>query len=101
MNAQLHALAVLHQGEEPPDTHQIGGWVGPRTSLDDLENRKLLIPPGLELRPLGHPVPNQSLYRLRYLGSSSLVSILFIYYILLLLLFIIFLHPSKFVPVLN
>jgi hypothetical protein len=33
-----------------PDTHWTGGWVGPRTGLDDVEKRKFLILPGLELR---------------------------------------------------
>jgi hypothetical protein len=30
-------------------THWIGGWVGPRANLDDVEKRKLLILLGLEL----------------------------------------------------
>jgi hypothetical protein len=36
--------------------------VGPRAGLDDVEKRKFLILPGLELRPLGCPARNQSLY---------------------------------------
>jgi hypothetical protein len=40
--------------------------VGPRTGLDDVEKRKFLTIPGLELQPLGRPARNQSLYRLRY-----------------------------------
>jgi hypothetical protein len=36
-----------------PGTHSIGGSVGPRTALDDVENKKCLNLPGLELRPLG------------------------------------------------
>jgi hypothetical protein len=43
-------------------TQWIGGWVGPRAGLDDVEKRKFLTLPGLELRLL-------SLYRLRYPGS--------------------------------
>jgi hypothetical protein len=42
--------------------------VVPRTSLDDMEKRKSLTLPGLELRPLGRPASSQSLYRLRYPG---------------------------------
>jgi hypothetical protein len=42
-------------------THWIGGWVGPRTGLDDVEKRKLLTLPGLALRPLGYPAHSQSL----------------------------------------
>jgi hypothetical protein len=30
--------------------------VGPRAGLDDVEKRKFLTLPGLELRPLGRPV---------------------------------------------
>jgi hypothetical protein len=40
--------------------------VDPRAGLDDVENRKFLTLPGLELRPLGRPARSQSLYRLRY-----------------------------------
>jgi hypothetical protein len=42
-------------GERTPGTHWIGGWVDSRTSLDDVENRRFLTLPGLELRPLGRP----------------------------------------------
>jgi hypothetical protein len=50
--------------ERAPGTHLIGGWVGPRAGLDDVEMRKFLILPGLELRSLGFPVHSQSLSRL-------------------------------------
>jgi hypothetical protein len=40
----------------------------PRAGLDDVEKRKLLTLPGLELRTLGRPARSQSLYRLRYFG---------------------------------
>jgi hypothetical protein len=33
----LHAPAALPAGKEPPGTHWIGGWVGPRAGLDDVE----------------------------------------------------------------
>jgi hypothetical protein len=42
-------------GERAPGTHCIGGWVDLRAGLDDLEKRKFLTPPGLEIRPLGRP----------------------------------------------
>jgi hypothetical protein len=48
--------------------------VGPRTGLNDMEKRKFLTLPGLELRPLVRPARSQSLYRLRYTGSPSSVS---------------------------
>jgi hypothetical protein len=38
-----------------PGTHWIGDWVDTRTGLDDVEKRKFLTLPGLELRPLGRP----------------------------------------------
>jgi hypothetical protein len=59
MSGQLHAPAL--------GTRWIGGWVGPRTGLDDVEKRKFLPLPGLELRPLGR---SQQLYRLSYPGSE-------------------------------
>jgi hypothetical protein len=55
-------------GRSPPGVHWIGGWVGPRTGLEDMERRKVLPLPGLELRPLDRPARSQSLYRLRYPG---------------------------------
>jgi hypothetical protein len=61
-------LASRH-GRLTPSTHWIGGWVDPRAGLDDLEKRKFLTQPGLELRPLSRPVHSQSLYRLSYSGS--------------------------------
>jgi hypothetical protein len=42
-------------GKRAPDTHWIGGWVDLRAGLHDLEKRKFLTPPELELRPLGRP----------------------------------------------
>jgi hypothetical protein len=42
-------------GERAPGTHWKGGWVDLRAGLDDLEKRKFLTPPGLELRLLSRP----------------------------------------------
>jgi hypothetical protein len=56
--------------EEEPRTHCIGGWVDPRA--DDVEKRKFLTLPGLELRPLRRPGRSQSLYGLRFPGSFIL-----------------------------
>jgi hypothetical protein len=56
-------------GEIVPGTLWIGSWVGPRAGLDDVEKRKSLTLPRLELRPLGRPARSRSLYRLSYLGS--------------------------------
>jgi hypothetical protein len=38
--------------ERAPGTHWIGGWVGPRASLDDMEKKKFLTVLGLKLQPL-------------------------------------------------
>jgi hypothetical protein len=42
-------------GERAPGTHWRGGWVDLRADLDDLEKRKFLNPPGLELLLLSRP----------------------------------------------
>jgi hypothetical protein len=52
--------------EIAPDTHWIGDWVDSRTGLDDVEKRKFLTLPGLELRTLCRTTRSQSLHRLRY-----------------------------------
>jgi hypothetical protein len=44
-------------------------WMGPTAILDDVKKTKFFALPELELRPLGRPVHNQALYRLRYPGS--------------------------------
>jgi hypothetical protein len=54
-------------GEIDPGTH----WIGGRVGLDDVEKRKFLTLPGIELQNHGHPACNQSLYRLRYPGSKQ------------------------------
>jgi hypothetical protein len=56
----------------PPGTYRIGGWVNHRAGLDNVEKRKFLTPPGLELRRLGRPARSQSLYRLHsILGGGN------------------------------
>jgi hypothetical protein len=66
-------------GERAPGTHWIGGWVDFRTGLDDLEKRKFLTPPGLELQLLCRPARRQSLYRLRYPGSTEWSTLCYCY----------------------
>jgi hypothetical protein len=44
-----------------PGTHWVGGWLGARTGLDDVETRKLFALPRLEFRPLARPARSQSL----------------------------------------
>jgi hypothetical protein len=48
-----------------------GGWVGPRASLNEVENRKFLTLSRLKIQPLGRPARSHSLYRTHYLGSLS------------------------------
>jgi hypothetical protein len=54
-------------GKESRDTW-IGGYVGPKAGLDEVEKRKFLTLSGLELH---FTARNQSLYRLLY-GDSGL-----------------------------
>jgi hypothetical protein len=63
-------------GERAAGTHCIGGRVGPRDGLNDVEKIKFLTLTGLELRSLGRPERNQLLYRLRYPGSGAYVYVL-------------------------
>jgi hypothetical protein len=68
-SGKLHVSAALPPSKESPGTNWIGGWVGPRNCLDDMDKRKILPLPELELRFLGSRARSQSLYRLRYSGS--------------------------------
>jgi hypothetical protein len=63
--------------EGAPSTHWMGGWMDPRAGLNDVENRKFLTLPGLELPPFGLPTRIQLLYRLHYPGSHLKTDILF------------------------
>jgi hypothetical protein len=71
----------LYPADKSPCTHWIGGWLGPRAGLDDVENRKFLNPAGLK-----PPTPlssRQSLFRLSYPDSSySVTSLDFINFII-------------------
>jgi hypothetical protein len=49
--------------------------VASRTCLGDVEVRKFLTLPGLELRPLGRPARRQSLYRIRHPGPATKMNI--------------------------
>jgi hypothetical protein len=54
-------------GETEPVNHWIGGWVGPRASLDTVEYRKIPCP--CRKSNPSRPAHSPSLYRLRYPGS--------------------------------
>jgi hypothetical protein len=62
-------------GERAPGIHWIGGWVGSRAGLNDVEKRKFLTPLGLKLRLLSRPARSQSLYRVRYPSSYTVNNI--------------------------
>jgi hypothetical protein len=49
----------LNPRGKAPGTHWIEGLVDPRAGLDEVEKRKFLTLPGLELRPLGRPGRSQ------------------------------------------
>jgi hypothetical protein len=57
VSGQIHGPVALL-----PGTH----WMDPGKGLYNLEKKKLLTLPGLELRPLSRPARSQSLYRLHY-----------------------------------
>jgi hypothetical protein len=55
-------LGRFTPGKTAPGNYWIGGgWMGPRAGQDDVEKRKFLPLPGLELGPLGRPARSQSL----------------------------------------
>jgi hypothetical protein len=58
--------------ETAPGTDLTGGWVDPTAGLDEVEKRKFLTLPRLELGPLRRPVRSQSLYLLCYPGSQHM-----------------------------
>jgi hypothetical protein len=57
---------ALPPDKQPFGTDWIGGWVGLRSGVNDVEKRKFLTLPGLELRAISRSARNQSLYRLCY-----------------------------------
>jgi hypothetical protein len=55
-------------GEGAPDTHEIGGWEGPRFGMDAVEKRKIF---HCRESNSGRPVRSLSLYRLRINWEKS------------------------------
>jgi hypothetical protein len=64
--------SCFNPGERVSSTHWIGSWVSLRSDLDDLEKRKFLALPRLELRPFHLPAHSQLVYWLYYPISSLL-----------------------------
>jgi hypothetical protein len=56
----------LTPGEKAPPYPLNRGWMDPRAGQDDVDKRKFLTFPRLDLRPLGRPARSQSLCLLRY-----------------------------------
>jgi hypothetical protein len=52
VNGQIQAWPLYAEGKTT-GTHRVGGWVSPRTGLDDVEKRKILPIPGFEFGRLG------------------------------------------------
>jgi hypothetical protein len=48
---QLQTPATLPERKQPPGTNSLGGWVGPRASLDAVEQKTFLSLPEIKLRP--------------------------------------------------
>jgi hypothetical protein len=72
VSGQCHAPAALHPQQKDPDTHWIGGWVGPRADLDTEATGKIqCLCWGIEPRSPGHPARRQTLYWLSYPSSLS------------------------------
>jgi hypothetical protein len=72
-------LRTLYPWERILGTHWVEGWVDPKSSLDDVERRKILPLLSLELRPLGSQALSQSPCRLSYQGvylQTEFVSVL-------------------------
>jgi hypothetical protein len=44
MSGQFHAPASLSPRKQPPSTHCIGGWLGPRAYLEAMEREKSFAP---------------------------------------------------------
>jgi hypothetical protein len=65
VGGQHQAPAALPPGKIP-DTHCIGGWVGPRAGLDGCGKSR---PTGI--RSPDRPARSQSLYRLSYPGPPN------------------------------
>jgi hypothetical protein len=58
--------SVSHPGlliseESVTGSHWIGAWLGPKACLNDLEKRKFLPLPGLEIRSLGRRAPGNTI----------------------------------------
>jgi hypothetical protein len=62
MSGLFDTLVPLLHKERAPNTHWIGGCMGPNLSGDEVESIKFFTLLGLELWPFSRPAHNQSLY---------------------------------------
>jgi hypothetical protein len=84
VSGQLHRPAALTLG-----TYFIGGWVDPKAGLHNIEEKKLLILPRLELRLLGRPAhssrntdcaipaPNKQYFSYEMLGQGNEINVFY------------------------
>jgi len=56
MSGQLHAPADSPYRKEDTDTHCIGGWLGPTTSLDAVTEKNSLNVPAGKRTPVVQPI---------------------------------------------
>jgi hypothetical protein len=63
---------LLYSRGKSPSTHWIGGWVGHRAGLEDMEKREFFTLPRLEIRPLGRneDVWGEWMYRSSFLTTA-------------------------------
>jgi hypothetical protein len=67
VSGELHAPAALPPGERTFFTHSTGGWIGPKTGMDIMENRNNLCL-CRESKP-SRPALSMLLYGLKYPSS--------------------------------
>jgi hypothetical protein len=73
-NHYAYRILFMYLHYRTPDIYWIGGWVGPRTVLDNMAKWKFLTLPELELQLLDRLARSQSLYQMRYRCSRIFIS---------------------------
>jgi hypothetical protein len=62
----------IGERERAHNTRWTGGWVGPRTGLDDVEKRNFMTLPGHTLQPLGRSAHSHLQYQLKYCTTGTI-----------------------------
>jgi hypothetical protein len=89
VSGQFHTPAALLPRERAPGTHWIGGWVGPRASLDTVVKRKIPSPcwESNSGTPIVQPVAQQiavNMYLLYFKESRRFQNLWVVVYICML-----------------